>query len=35
MSCPSHPRLFDHSNYISQRVQVMKLFIMQFSPTFY
>jgi hypothetical protein len=32
MSCPSHPPWLEHSNW--RRVQVMKLFIMQFSPTF-
>jgi hypothetical protein len=26
MPCPSHPSWLDHSNYIWQRVQVMKLF---------
>jgi hypothetical protein len=31
-TCPSHP-LLDHSNYTWRRVQVMKLLIMQFSPT--
>jgi hypothetical protein len=33
MPCPSHPPWLDHSNYIWRRVQVMKLLIMQFSPT--
>jgi hypothetical protein len=33
MPCPSHPPWPDHSNYIWWRVQVMKLLIMQFSPT--
>jgi hypothetical protein len=32
MPCPSHSPSLDHSNYIWQRVQVMKLLIMQFSP---
>jgi hypothetical protein len=32
MPCPSHPPWNDHSNYIWQRAQVMKLVIMQFSP---
>jgi hypothetical protein len=31
MPCPSHPPWLDH-NYIWQGVQVMRLFIMQFSP---
>jgi hypothetical protein len=31
--CPSHPPWLDHSNTIWRRVQVMKLLIMQFSPT--
>jgi hypothetical protein len=31
--CRSHPPLLDHSNYNWRRVQVMKLLIMQFSPT--
>jgi hypothetical protein len=30
--CPSHPPWLDHSNYVWRGVQVMKLFIMQFSP---
>jgi hypothetical protein len=30
MPCPSHPPWLDHSNYVWQRVQVMKLLIMQF-----
>jgi hypothetical protein len=33
MPCPSHPPSLDHSNYALRRVQVMKLLIMQFSPT--
>jgi hypothetical protein len=33
MACPSHPHSLDHSDYTRRRVQVMKLFIMQFSPT--
>jgi hypothetical protein len=33
MPCPSHPSSLDHSNYTWRRVQVMKLLIMQFSPT--
>jgi hypothetical protein len=33
MLCPSNPPSFDHSNYTWRRVQVMKLLIMQFSPT--
>jgi hypothetical protein len=33
MPCPSHPPLLDRSNYTWRRVQVMKLPIMQFSPT--
>jgi hypothetical protein len=32
MPCPSHPTWLDYSNYICQRVQVMKLLITQFSP---
>jgi hypothetical protein len=31
MLCQYHPPWLDHSNYTWQRVQVMKLFIMQFS----
>jgi hypothetical protein len=31
--CLSHPPWLDHSNYTWHRVQVMKLLIMQFSPT--
>jgi hypothetical protein len=31
--CPSHPPWLDHSNYTWRRVQVMKLLIMQCSPT--
>jgi hypothetical protein len=34
MPCSSHPPGLDHSNYIWWSVQVMKLPIMQFSPTF-
>jgi hypothetical protein len=34
MPCPSYPLRLDHSNYIWRRVQVMKLLIMQFSPTY-
>jgi hypothetical protein len=33
MPCPSHPPWLDHSNYTWWRVQVMKLLIMQLSPT--
>jgi hypothetical protein len=33
MPSPSHPPWLDHSNYTWRRVQVMKLLIMQFSPT--
>jgi hypothetical protein len=33
MPSPSHPSWLDHSNYTWRRVQVMKLFIMSFSPT--
>jgi hypothetical protein len=33
MPCPSQPPSFDHSNYAWRRVHVMKLLIMQFSPT--
>jgi hypothetical protein len=33
MLCPSHPPWFNNSNYTWRRVQVMKLLIMQFSPT--
>jgi hypothetical protein len=33
MSCPSYSLWLDHSNYTLRRVQVMKLLIMQFSPT--
>jgi hypothetical protein len=33
MTCLYHPPWLDHSNYTWQRVQVMKLLIMQFSPT--
>jgi hypothetical protein len=33
MPCSSHPHWLDHSNYTWRRVQVMKLIIMQFSPT--
>jgi hypothetical protein len=35
MPCLYHPSWLDHSNYTWRRVQVMKLFIMQFSPTSY
>jgi hypothetical protein len=35
MPCPSHPPWLDHSNYTWQRVQAMKLLIMQFFPTSY
>jgi hypothetical protein len=31
-TCPTHPPWHIHSNYTWQRMQVMKLFIMQFSP---
>jgi hypothetical protein len=34
MPCPSHPLWLDNSNYTLRRVLVMKLLIMQFSPTF-
>jgi hypothetical protein len=33
MPRPSHPSWLDYSNYTWRRVQVMKLLIMQFSPT--
>jgi hypothetical protein len=33
MPCPSHTPWLDHSNYTWRRVQVMKLLIMQLSPT--
>jgi hypothetical protein len=33
MPCPSYPPSLDHSNYTCRRVQVMKLLIIQFSPT--
>jgi hypothetical protein len=33
MPCQSHPHWLDHSNYICRRVQVMKLLIMQSSPS--
>jgi hypothetical protein len=33
MPRPSHPSLLDHSNYTWRIVQVMKLLIVQFSPT--
>jgi hypothetical protein len=33
MPRPSHPPWLGHSNYTWRRVQVMKLLIMQFSPT--
>jgi hypothetical protein len=32
---PSHPTWLNHCNYTWRRVQVMKLLIMQLSPTFY
>jgi hypothetical protein len=35
MPCSSHPHWLDHSNYTWRTVQVMKLLIMQFSPTSY
>jgi hypothetical protein len=35
MPCPSHLPWLDHYNYTWRRVQVMKLLIMQFSPTLY
>jgi hypothetical protein len=34
MPCPSLPPWLEHSNYTWRTVQVMKLLIMQFSPTF-
>jgi hypothetical protein len=33
MSYTSHPPWLEHSNYVRRRVQVVKLLIMQFSPT--
>jgi hypothetical protein len=33
MPCPSHPPWLHHSKYTWRRVQVMKLFVMQLSPT--
>jgi hypothetical protein len=33
MPCPSHSRWLDNSDYTWRRVQVMKLLIMQLSPT--
>jgi hypothetical protein len=33
MPCPSHPPSLDYSNYTWRRIQVMKLLIMQSSPT--
>jgi hypothetical protein len=33
MPYPSHPPWLENSNYTWQRVQAMKLLIMQFSPT--
>jgi hypothetical protein len=33
MPYPPHPPWLDHFNYTWRRVQVMKLLIMQFSPT--
>jgi hypothetical protein len=35
MPCPSYAYLFEHSPCIWRRVQVMKLLLMQFSPTSY
>jgi hypothetical protein len=35
MPHPSHSHSLDHSNYTWRRVQVMKLIIMQFSPTYH
>jgi hypothetical protein len=35
MPLPSHPPWLDHSNYISRRLRVMKLLIIQFFPTSY
>jgi hypothetical protein len=35
MPWPSHPPWINHSNYITWRIQVMKLLILQFSPTSY
>jgi hypothetical protein len=32
MARPSHPPLLDHSNYTWRRVEIMKLFVTQFSP---
>jgi hypothetical protein len=32
MALPSHPPRLDYSNYSWQRVQIMKLLVMQFSP---
>jgi hypothetical protein len=32
MPCPSHPPRLDHSNYIWQIVQIIKLLITQFIP---
>jgi hypothetical protein len=34
MPYPSHHPCLEHSNYIRGRLQVLKLFSMQFSPTF-
>jgi hypothetical protein len=34
MPYPSHPPWLDHSNYTWRTVQVMKLLIMQLSPSF-
>jgi hypothetical protein len=33
MPCPSHPPWLDYSNYILQILQVIEIFIMQFSST--
>jgi hypothetical protein len=35
MPCQYQPSWLDHSNFIWQKVQVMKFLIMQFAPTFY
>jgi hypothetical protein len=34
MPCPFHLPWLDHSNYTWRRLQIMKLLIMKFSPTF-
>jgi hypothetical protein len=34
MPWPSHPPRLDYSNHIWQRVQIMKLLLMQFSPSY-